>query len=114
MLFRSDKEDTSAIEDGLVINLDSNQKEETKFIKTMFLSYDISSRESFAEINTKLRELFERDPVTKCYICKVCGKVKTHSGHMTDHVEFHVEGLRGKCDHCEKVFHTRTALRSHT
>ena len=50
---------------------------------------------------------------TRGKICKVCGK----EGHETDikrHIEAnHLEGVSIPCNHCDKIFRSRDALRCH-
>ena len=47
------------------------------------------------------------------YICKVCGK-KAHKGNMRDHIEAnHLEGIAIPCNHCGKIFKSRSGLRQH-
>ena len=65
------------------------------------------------EVNSKLRALYTKDTERKVFICKVCGKEKPNTGHMTDHVEYHVEGLQYQCGSCDRIFSNRQDLRAH-
>ena len=49
----------------------------------------------------------------KADICKVCGK-EGMSSAIKDHIEAnHLEGIIIPCNHCEKTFRSRDALRHH-
>ena len=47
------------------------------------------------------------------YICRVCGKER-QSMQIKDHIEAnHLEGILVPCNHCDKTFRSRNALRCH-
>ena len=50
----------------------------------------------------------------KVYLCKVCGKEGQHN-QIKDHIEVnHIEGVSVPCNFCDKVFRSRSALKTHT
>merc|ERR1712129_283578 len=54
------------------------------------------------------------EKVGKNWTCKVCGKTTgNHSGHMRDHVEYHIEGLQIMCNICGHSNRSSCALRTH-
>ena len=45
--------------------------------------------------------------------CKVCGKTSLTKIKLRYHAEIHVDGFRYQCQHCRKIFPTRTRLWNH-
>ena len=63
------------------------------------------------EIAAKIESLIEVDG--KNYACKICRNTKKHKGHMTYHIECHLEGLSYSCPTCGETFKSRIDLTTH-
>ena len=51
--------------------------------------------------------------LSKAYVCQVCGKEGMRT-QVKDHIEAnHLDGISIPCTHCEKVFRSRSALKTH-
>ena len=80
--------------------------------------YDKSSGQ-LDDLEERVKSMMEKSQ-NKCfngksraYICKVCGK-GSHVGNIRDHIEAnHLDGIAIPCNHCDRTFRSRNALRQH-
>jgi len=64
-----------------------------------------------SEVDVKIDELIEIKDGKKC--CKVCDYTSVNSGHIKEHVELHIDGVKYTCQYCKKSFHSRGIFRRH-
>ena len=63
------------------------------------------------EVDEKIEELIVKREGKK--VCKVCDYTSSNSGHMIEHVELHLEGVKYHCQYCSKTFQSRGIFRRH-
>ena len=64
-----------------------------------------------AEVDEKIQQLMERR--NGSHHCLACDYSSSHTGHIREHVERHIEGLQYPCQVCQKTFKSRVSLRTH-
>ena len=84
--------------------------------RAVALAKDAFSGEMY-ELDEKLKTMMVLGNPTPdrktAYICQVCGK-EGQWMQIRDHIEAnHLEGIIVPCNHCEKTFRSRNALRWH-
>ena len=47
------------------------------------------------------------------FVCKICGKTATMSGHIKNHIETHLEGISYSCTICSKSFRSKNSVNKH-
>ena len=95
------------------------QEEENKTeVNTMMVS-NISFTGELHELDAMIKTMMlvgqnrTPDGKTTVTVCQLCGK-EGYKTQIRDHIEAnHVDGLVIPCDHCEKTFRSRNALRVH-
>ena len=65
-----------------------------------------------AEVEEKIQELIERRDGS--HHCLACDYRSSHTGHIREHVERHIQGLQYPCQFCQKILQSRSALRNHS
>ena len=80
--------------------------------KERIISVHSANFENIEELDQKIDEMMERQQDGK-YKCLTCGKLQIRKGHMTEHVEIHIDGLSFPCHYCDKTFRSRSVLRDH-
>ena len=64
-----------------------------------------------AELDEKIQQLMERRDGS--HHCLTCNYSSSHTGHIREHVERHIEGLHYPCQLCQKTFKSKSSLRTH-
>ena len=74
-------------------------------------SVRLESKQKMSDIDLKIEELTEIKDGRKT--CKVCNYSSFNSGHIKEHVELHIDGVKYICQFCRKTFHSRGIFRRH-
>ena len=86
--------------------------------KKLFDSKIVSYVDNEAGDDTCISELMEKisqmtEKVDGIYTCKVCHKQAKDKTNLGKHIESHIEGISLTCEHCNKKFRSREAIRLH-
>ena len=113
-----------AMQEGLEIDIETDtstvKNKDIKTLKNANQTLELNKAEksnscidgntNWALLDKKIESLIMKNG--NKWECKVCGKVAQRE-NMKYHAEKHIEGVYYKCPVCEKVFNTRSSVRSH-
>ena len=111
--------ETEASEDednASVVNEDTSEADhENKILKGLTehnIIFQSEKFENIEELDIEIEKRLEKQADGK-WMCLTCGRIYKNKGHLKEHVETHIDGLKFPCQNCDKVLRSRNTLRSH-
>ena len=111
--------ETEASEDednASVVNEDTSEADhENKILKGLTehnIIFQSEKFENIEELDIEIEKRLEKQADGK-WMCLTCGRIYKNKGHLKEHVETHIDGLKFPCQNCDKILRSRNNLRSH-
>ena len=102
----------NANEDSFHLKIELTEQEEVEGIEERSVHSEKSLViTDMAEVEGKIQQLIERKEGS--HHCLACDYRSSHTGHIREHVERHIEGLQYPCQFCQKTFKSKSSLRTH-
>ena len=98
------------------MSYDNSFKEQTEEKVSYIASSDIFYRNgdaSWKDYEQQVLQFFQKGEAGN-WQCKECTYASGNKSHMLEHVEKHVEGFSFRCRKCNKDFHFKRSLRTHS
>ena len=98
-----------------VVNEETTSGHENKISKGQTeQNYILQSEnyENIEELDLEIEKRMEKQDDGQ-WMCLTCGKIYKRKGHLKEHVETHIDGLKFPCQNCDKILRTRNNLRTH-
>ena len=102
-------------EDNASVVNENTSDHENKILKGLTehnIIFQSENYENIEELDIEIEKRMEKQADGK-WLCLKCGRIYQRKGHLKEHVETHIDGLKFPCQNCDKVLRSRNTLRSH-
>ena len=102
-------------EDNASVVNENTSDHENKILKGLTehnIIFQSENYENIEELDLEIEKRTEKQADGK-WMCLTCGRIYKNKGHLKEHVETHIDGLKFPCQNCDKVLRSRNTLRSH-
>ena len=102
-------------EDNASVVNENTSDHENKILKGLTehnIIFQSENYENIEELDLEIEKRMEKQADGK-WMCLTCERIFKIKGHMKEHIETHIDGLKFPCQNCDKVLRSRNTLRSH-